>query len=87
MFRRYNHSHSALLGFLLALALQRHALVFALLIFAAGLVAGRAWSYWSDIARAVRDRLFVRSRQERIDFTPQPVYGRRGRVSEDEIPF
>lgn len=57
MFRRYHHGHSAGLGFLLALALYQHALVFGVLTFAAGLVAGRAWSFWSDMARAVKMRL------------------------------
>jgi hypothetical protein len=87
MFRRYHHGHSALLGFLLALALERHALTFALLVFAAGLVAGRAWSFWADTVRAIRNRLLVRSQREPIDFTPQPVYSRRGRVSDEQIPF
>ena len=88
MFRRFHHGHSAALGFLLALALERHMLTFALLVFLAGLVAGRAWSVWVDISRAVRDRLLVRSKQETIHTTPQPVYSlRRRKQPTDDIPF
>jgi hypothetical protein len=54
MFRRYHHGHSAALGFLLALALERHALVFALLVFCAGLVAGRMWLVWLRVGEAAR---------------------------------
>src|SRR4051794_33012463 len=75
MFRRYNHGHSAGLGFLLALALMQHALLFGVLTFAAGLVAGRAWSLWADVARAVKLRLLgAQSKREAVVTTPQPVY-------------
>lgn len=88
MFRRYNHGHSAFLGFLLALAMMRHMLLFAVLIFAAGLVAGRAWLLWSDVAKAVKDRLLTRSKAERIDTSPQPVYtaDRAGARNDDQWP-
>lgn len=88
MFRRYHHGHSIFVGFLLALALQRHMLIFALLIFAAGLIAGRAWSLWVDLARAVKDRLLVRSRNEPIVTGPQPVYtaNRAGARNSDQWP-
>jgi hypothetical protein len=54
--RRYSHGHSAGLGFLLALALYQHALVFALLTFTAGLLAGRTWAVWTEVARQLRRR-------------------------------
>lgn len=88
MFRRFHHGHSAALGFLLALSLERHALTFALLVFLAGLVAGRAWTVWTDIAHAVKDRLLVASKRERIDTSPQPVYtaDRAGARNSDQWP-
>jgi hypothetical protein len=87
MFRRYQHHHSAALGFLLALALERHTLTFALLVFLAGLVAGRAWSYWTDLAKAIRDKLLVASKRETIHTTPQPVYTASRSGRRDDIPY
>lgn len=78
MFRHYHHGHSAGLGFLLAIALYQHALVYGLLMFAAGLVAGRAWGFWSHAAAALREKV-LHSRQERIDTRPKPVYSTRRR--------
>ncbi len=62
---RYGHGHSAGLGFLLALALERHALVFALLVFAAGVVAGRCWLAWLRLARLLSRNLEARTRNLR----------------------
>lgn len=56
MFRRYHHGHSAGLGFLLALSLYGHALVYTLLVFVAGLIAGRAWATWTLWASALRGK-------------------------------
>lgn len=88
MFRRYNHGHSAFLGFLLALAMQQHMLLFAVLVFAAGVIAGRAWLLWTDLAKAVKDRLLVHSKPERIETAPQPVYtaDRAGARRDDQWP-
>ena len=84
MFRRYHHGHSIIVGFLLALALMGHMLVFALLVFAAGLVCGRLWATWALWASALREKWHL-SRKERIHTTPQPVYERL--PADDEIPF
>lgn len=54
MFRRYGHGHSVGLGVLLTLALERHALLAVVLVFAAGVVAGRAWSTWQRLGAAAR---------------------------------
>jgi hypothetical protein len=93
--RKYSHGHSAALGFLLALALYQHALLFGVLTFAAGLVAGRAWSFWSDCARAVKMRLLsAQAKRETISTEPVPVYSTRPRSTRkarstptDDIPF
>ena len=72
--RKYSHGHSAGLGFLLALALYQHALVFGVLVFAAGLIAGRAWSFWSEMARAIKMRVLnAQAKREPIVTTPQPA--------------
>ena len=60
MFRRWHHGHSAGGGFLLALALMQHALLLAVLVFAAGLVAGRAWSTLAGLSHAGLRRLKAR---------------------------
>ena len=60
MFRRYGHGHSAGLGFLLALALMQHALLFGVLVFGAGLVAGRAWATLAAYGQAGLRRLKAR---------------------------
>lgn len=84
MFRRYHHGHSAMLGFLLALALERHLLVIVLGALVAGVVLGRAWWFWTTMAGALRDKL-LHSKREPISTRPVPVYSaRRGR---DDIPF
>lgn len=89
MFKRVHHGHSLILGVILTLALERHMLLFAVLLFAAGLLTGRAWSFWADLARAVRMKLLAAPKRERIAFEPQPVYtaSRTGARDLDEIPF
>lgn len=87
MFRRFHHGHSAALGFLLALSLQRHALLFAALVFVAGLVAGRAWAVWVDIAHAVKDRLLTRSKAEPVRTRPEPVYSQNAHPGRDGINY
>jgi len=57
MMRRFGHGHSLTLGILLTLALQRHALLAALLVFAAGVVAGRGWDRLRKVGYAVAERL------------------------------
>lgn len=56
---RLHHGHSAALGFVLALALQKHALTFALLIFGGGVLLGRGWLFWKHSASLVGE--WVRS--------------------------
>lgn len=59
MFRPIHHGHSLALGCLLTLLVERNgAWVFITLTltFLAGVFAGRAWSFWSDAARALRAR-------------------------------
>lgn len=83
---KYGHGHSATLGFLLALALERHTLTLVLIAAAAGLVAGRAWSFWADTARAIKGRLLnAHAKRERIETRPLPVYDRI--PPDDDIPF
>lgn len=89
MFRRYHHGHSAALGFLLALAMERHTLTLVLMAALVGLVAGRAWAFWTDAARALRDKL-LHAKAEPIRTRPEPVYATRARRSSaggDGIPF
>lgn len=90
IFGRFHHGHSAALGFLLALSLARHMLVFALLVFLAGLVAGRMWLAWVDLAMAVKAKLLGAAKREPIHTTPQPVYSLRRRAKprpDEEIPY
>lgn len=60
MFRRFGHGHSVGVGVLLTLALERHALLACVLVFAAGVVAGRAWLTWARIGFAIRRHFDVR---------------------------
>ena len=39
----YGHGHSIAIGAVLTLALERHALLAVVLIFAAGVIVGRSW--------------------------------------------
>lgn len=78
MFRRYHHGHSAALGFLLALSLYGHALVYSLLLFTAGLLIGRSWAWWALVTDALRHKWHL-ARRETIATTPQPVYPTRRR--------
>ena len=48
--RRFGHGHSLAVGILLTLALERHALLAALLVFAAGVVLGLSWARIRDAA-------------------------------------
>lgn len=82
--RRYSHGHSAVLGFLLALSLYGHALVFALLVFAAGLATGRAWAWWALAASALREKWHLAQRR-RIPVRP-PVL-RKPSAQTDDVPF
>lgn len=83
--RKYSHGHSAALGFLLALAMERHTLTLVLVAAAAGLVAGRAWATWALWASALREKWHL-SKRERIETRPQPVYPTR-RGQGDDVPF
>lgn len=85
MFRRFHHGHSTGLGFLLALAMQRHTLLLVAAAFLVGLVAGRAWAFWSEAARAVKAKL-LSAKAERISTVPTPIY--TGRLRDDQpLPF
>ncbi len=57
MMRRFGHGHSLAIGVLLALALERHALLMVLVVFAAGVLVGRGWDRLRRLADAVGDRL------------------------------
>lgn len=76
MFRRFHHGHSAALGFLLALSLHAHMLWIVSAAFLVGLVAGRAWAFWTEAARAVKAKL-LSAKAERISTVPVPVYSTR----------
>jgi hypothetical protein len=82
VFRRYGHGHSAGLGFLLALSLERHALTFALLVFLVGFVAGRTWLVWLRIGEAARRYFDVRA--NRIKARGR---ARLSMLRNDDIPF
>lgn len=88
IFRRFNHGHSAGLGFLLALSLHAHMLWIVTAAFALGLLAGRAWAFWSEAARAVKAKL-LGSKSERLSSAPLPVYTTQGRrqATGDDIPY
>lgn len=85
MFRKYGHGHSVGVGVLLTLAMERHALLAAVLIFAAGLIAGRAWATWALWASALRDKWHL-SRPARIRTRPEPVYDAQ-LGPDDDLPF
>lgn len=57
MFSRYTHGHSTALGFVLALAMERHAFTLAVLIFALGIVIGRGWLFWQRLGAAMLVRM------------------------------
>ena len=75
--RRFGHGHSLAFGALLALALERHALLALVLVFVAGLVAGRAWAFWHDVALALRMRL-TRTERGGTQVTPRYTVPRPG---------
>lgn len=62
MFRRFHHGHSAGLGFLLALSLYGHALVYTLLVLAFGIFLGRAWAWWALVADALKNKWHLSKR-------------------------
>jgi hypothetical protein len=91
MFRRFGHGHSVVIGALLTLALERHALLACVLVFTAGLVAGRAWSVWALWTSALRDKWHL-SKREKVSSGLVPVYSiaalkRRAKSQSDDIPF
>ncbi len=91
MFRRFHHGHSAALGFLLALAMERHTLTLVFIALLVGLVTGRAWATWALWASALREKWHL-SKRETINTTPVPVYltrpsAKRKASQTDEIPF
>lgn len=86
MFRRFNHSHSAGMGFLLALALHQHTLWLVTAALLLGVVLGRAWAFWADAARAIKCKL-LDAKREHISTVPVPVYSTRARKGSDTIPF
>lgn len=49
---RFHHGHSAALGFILALALERHTLTLLLLALALGIILGRTWAQASRVITA-----------------------------------
>ena len=85
MFRRFHHGHSAGLGFLLALAMERHTLTLVLLAAAAGLITGRAWATWMLWASALREKWHL-SRRATIAARPTPVY-KASAQDRDGVPF
>lgn len=82
MFKRYGHGHSIGVGVLLTLAMERHALLAVVLVFAAGVVAGRAWLTWARIAYAAR-RYFDR----RANNLKARGRARLSMLRNDDIPF
>lgn len=52
--RRFGHGHSLAVGVLLTLALERHALLAVVLVFGAGVIAGRTWLVWARLAYSAR---------------------------------
>lgn len=76
--RRLHHGHSALAGGLIVLLLERHAFVAALLLFAAGFVAGRMAHRWRRIAAAAG-----RMNAERmVELRSRVRYRRRARAEQ-----
>lgn len=82
MFRRFGHGHSLGVGVLLTLALERHALLACVLVFAAGVVAGRMWWTWARVGDAARS--YFARRVQRI--RPR-VRARVSMLRNDDIPF
>ncbi len=65
MLHRFGHGHSLALGVLLTLALERHALLVVVIVFAAGMAAGRGWDRLRRLAYAVGENLRGLSRAPR----------------------
>jgi hypothetical protein len=91
MFRRFHHGHSAVGGFVLALALIGHTLWIVTAAVVLGVVIGRAWATWTLWASALRDKWHL-SKREKISSGLVPVYSiaalkRRAKSQSDDIPF
>lgn len=86
MFRRFGHGHSVGVGVVLTLALERHALLAVVLVFAAGVIAGRAWATWTLWASALRDKWHL-AKRARISTKPEPVYRVPKPVNDGNLPF
>lgn len=69
--RRFGHGHSLAVGILLTLALERHALLAALLVFAAGVTLGRSWSRIREAAPKLVEAA------QRVWSTPRPTAKRK----------
>ena len=82
MFRRFGHGHSTVIGFVFAVLLMRHALVFALSMLAVGFVLGRAWLVWARVGYAAR-RYFDR----RANNLKARGRARLSMLRHDDIPF
>lgn len=82
MFRRYGHGHSIGVGVLLTLAMERHALLAVVLVFVAGVVAGRTWLVWARIAYSAR-RYF----DARANNLKARGRARLSMLRHDDIPF
>jgi hypothetical protein len=94
--RRLHHGHSAIGGGLIVLLLERHAFVAAVLLFAAGFMAGRTWGWWTTRAQVLG--MALRTALKRHEQRgPVPVYSTRARrrssrpaassQTSDDIPF
>lgn len=87
--RRWSHGHSLGVGALLTVSLaSRHLLVGALLVFIAGVLVGRLWSFWAFYAGALRGKV-LHARRARIATAPTAVYSTTGRRRgpTDEVPY
>lgn len=80
--RHFGHGHSVGVGVVLTLALERHALLACVLVFAAGVVAGRAWLTWTRVGAAAR-RYFDR----RASSVKARGRARVAMIRNDDIPF
>lgn len=84
--RRFGHGHSLALGVILTLALERHWLVFALLVFVAGVAVGRGWATLLRFGYFARRRLLARAANLETRRRPlrQPFVATR---QSNEIPW
>jgi len=82
MLHKFGHGHSLALGAVLTLAMERHALLALVLVFAAGVVAGRAWLVWARVGHAAR-RYFDR----RANNLKARGRARLSMLRNEDIPF